>query len=294
MAFSPNIQGALWMSASMAGFGINDALMKSVSGQVPLFQAMMLRGAAASVLILLICWRAGVFRYRPAGSDRWWITLRVMGEMGATCLFLTALFNMPIANATAIIGVTSLALTLTAAVLLKEPVGWRRYSAIAVGFFGVLLIVKPGTEGFNLFSLAAMGAVCFVVVRDLGTRQFSAAVPGVFVTAITAVMITGMGSLVTVLSTWHPVAPDLMLRMIGSAGFLLVGYYAGLQAMRVGEVGFVSPFRYLNLLWALVLGYVMFSELPDGVAFVGAGLIVATGLYTLHRERLRARDAREV
>lgn len=289
MALTPNVQGALWMSASMAGFGINDALIKSVSGHVPLFQAMMLRGAVASVLILLICWRVGVLRYRPQGSDQKWITVRVAGEMGATYLFLTALFNMPIANATAIIGVTSLAVTLTAAVLLKEPVGWRRYSAIAVGFFGVLLIVKPGTEGFNLYSLAAMGAVCFVVVRDLGTRQFSASVPGVFVTAITAVMITCMGGLVTALSAWQPVAPEMMLRMTASAVFLLVGYYAGLQAMRVGEVGFVSPFRYLNLLWALVLGYFMFAELPDGIALVGAGLIVATGLYTLHRERIRAK-----
>ncbi|MEM7056996.1 MAG: DMT family transporter [Pseudomonadota bacterium] len=290
MALSPNVQGALWMSASMAGFGINDALMKSVSGQVPLFQAIMLRGLVASAVILVICWRAGVLRYRPEGRDRRWIALRVAGEMGATCLFLTALFNMPLANATAIIGVTSLAVTLAAAVLLKEPVGWRRYSAIALGFFGVLLIVKPGTEGFNLYSLAAMGAVCFVVLRDLGTRQFSAAVPGVFVTAITAMMITAMGAAVTLSSDWQSVHPGPLGRMIASAGFLLVGYYAGLQAMRVGEVGFVSPFRYLNLLWALVLGYLMFAELPDRIAFFGAGLIVATGLYTLHRERLRARS----
>ncbi|MEM9141162.1 MAG: DMT family transporter [Pseudomonadota bacterium] len=291
MALSPNVQGALWMAASMAGFGINDALIKSVAGEMPLFQAMLVRGAIASVVILAIAWRAGVLTWRPGRSDGKWLAFRTAGEVGATCLFLTALFNMPLANATAIIGITALAVTLAAALFLREPVGWRRYSAIVLGFAGVLLIVKPGTEGFNVYSLAALGAVGFVVLRDLGTRQLSDGVPGLFATVLTAVTITLAGAVMTMLGDWAPLAPEPTWRLGLSAGFLLIGYYTGLQAMRVGEVGFVSPFRYLNLIWALVLGYLFFAELPDGLALAGAALVVATGLYTLHRERVRAEEA---
>ena len=289
---SPNIQGALWMSASMAGFVVNDTLMKSLSGEVPLFQAILIRGLMASALILALAWYKGALSYRPARRDRATMGVRVLGEIGATCLFLSALFNMPLANATAIMQVSTLAVTLAAALILRDPVGWRRYSAIAVGFAGVLLIVRPGAEGFNIYSLAALGAVGCVCVRDLSTRRLSHAVPGLMVTSLTAVAITTMAGAVTLTQTWVPVDNDALLRMAASSIFLLLGYNAGVHAMRAGEVSFVSPFRYFNLLFAMILGYAVFSELPGPMTLMGAGLIVATGLYTLHRERVVQAGAR--
>jgi len=284
-ALSPNVQGAVLMSVSMAGYVLNDTLIKSVAGEVPLFQAILIRGLAASAMILALAWARGALGYRPVGHDRLWIGLRVTGEIGATCLFLTALFNMPLANATAILQVTSLVVTLSAALFLGDPVGWRRFTAIGVGFVGVLLIVRPGAEGFNAYSLAALGAVGFVVLRDLATRRLSPGVPGLAVTSLTAVAITALGASVTLVEGWQPVEPGPVLRLAGAALFLLVGYSAGIQAMRTGEVAFVSPFRYLNLIWALLLGFVVFGDLPGPLTLLGAGLIVGAGLYTLYRER---------
>lgn len=286
---SPNIQGALWMSLSMAGFVVNDTLMKTLSGEVPLFQAILIRGLFASVLILALAWHKGALSYRPLGSDRSIIAIRVLSEIGATCCFLTALFNMPLANATAILQVSTLAVTLAAALFLGDSVGWRRYSAIAVGFAGVLLIVKPGADGFNIFSLAALGAVCFVCVRDLATRRLTPGVPGLLVTTCTALAITAMAGLVTLTQDWAPMDTDVLIKMAAASLFLLLGYNAGVHAMRVGEVGFVSPFRYFNLLWAMILGYTVFGELPGVLTQLGAALIVGTGLYTLHRERVTTR-----
>jgi S-adenosylmethionine uptake transporter len=291
MGMTDNIRGALWMSLSMVGFVINDALMKSLSGEVPLFQAILVRGGFATVLIAGLAWARGAFQFRLAGPDRRFVVLRTIGEVGGTCLFLTALFNMPLANATAILQVASLGVTLAAALVLGDAVGWRRYTAILIGFIGVLMIVRPGTEGFNIYSLSALGAVAFIVLRDLSTRRLSRAVPGLLVTVITSVAITATGAIMTLVGEWQPLDWTALARMCAASGFLLVGYYAGVEAMRVGEVGAVSPFRYSNLLWALIIGYLVFGEVPTWTVMIGAAIVVSTGLYTLHRERIAARSA---
>lgn len=285
-SLTPNIQGALWMSASMLGFVVNDTLTKSVSDELGLFQIIFVRGVFATALILLIAWHMNAFRVRPTRHEGIWMGWRVLGEIVGTCLFLTALFNMPIANAVAILQVVSLAVTLMAALFLGDSVGWRRYTAIGIGFLGVLLIVKPGTEGFNVYSLAALGAVVAICLRDLATRKIGSRVPGLQITVLTSVAITVMGAVVTWFGEWKPVETWVLWRLIAASGFVLLGYYAGVLGMRLGEVAFVSPFRYLNLLFAMILGYAVFGDLPGPVTMVGAALIVATGLYTLHRERV--------
>ncbi len=287
---SDNARGALWMSASMAGFVGHDTLMKSLADEIPLFQAIFLRGLIATALITAFAWYRGALKVRPHGRDARLIGWRMLAEIGATTLFLTALFNMALANAVAIIQAAPLAVTLAAALILGDPVGWRRYLAIVVGFVGVLFIVRPGTEDFNIFALAALGAVGFIVLRDLSTRTLSALVPSLLVTCATALSITAFAGIITAASIWQPVSPEFFLRLCCAALFLLVGYYAGIHAMRVGEIGFVSPFRYTNLIFALILGYVVFSDLPDAVAFFGAALVVAAGLFTLYRERKIATD----
>lgn len=277
----------------MLGFVVNDTLTKSVSSELGLFQIIFVRGVFATALILLIAWHMGAFRVRPTRHESIWMGWRVLGEIVGTCLFLTALFNMPLANAVAILQVVSLAVTLMAALFLGDQVGWRRYTAIGVGFVGVLLIVKPGTEGFNVYSLAALGAVGAICLRDLATRQIGARVPGLQITVLTSVAITLMGALVTMFGEWRPVEPWVLWRLIAASGFVLLGYYAGVLGMRMGEVAFVSPFRYLNLLFAMVLGYLVFGDLPGPVTMMGAALIVATGLYTLHREHVAGKVRQE-
>jgi drug/metabolite transporter (DMT)-like permease len=283
-----NVKGALFMMASMGGFVVNDALMKSLAGEVALFQAIFVRGLVATALLAALAWAQGVVAHPVRGADRVRLGIRVGAEVGATSCFLNALFHMPIANATAILLVMPLAVTLAGALFLGERVGWRRYGAILVGFAGVLVIVRPGGEGFNAYALSALAAVGFLVVRDLVTRRFAAGVPSVVVALATAVAITVMGGAVSLVGPWSPLALGQVVVVATAACFLVVGYLFGVMTMRVGDIGFVSPFRYTVLIWALLLGIAVFGEIPDAATLVGSALVVATGLYTFHRERRAA------
>ncbi len=282
---SDNARGALLMVASMAGFSLNDALIKLVSGEMGLFQAILLRGLMASALLGGLAWAQGALAPRIAPPDRPLIALRTLMEVGATTCFLTALFAMPIANATAILQMLPLTTTLGAALFLRERVGWRRWSAIGVGFAGMLVIVRPGMAGFDAASLWALAAVGFVTVRDLVTRRFSKGAPSVFVAFLTAIAITAAGAVGAAFGTWAPVSAHAASALAGAAGFLLIGYLTAVMTMRVGEIGVVAPFRYTILIWATALGWLLFDETPDAFTFIGAAIVAGAGLYTFRRQR---------
>jgi drug/metabolite transporter (DMT)-like permease len=217
------------------------------------------------------------------------LVLRIIGELGGTVCYLTALMHIPIANATAILQALPLAVTLGAAVFLKEPVGWKRYTAIAVGFAGVLVIVRPGAEGFDAYALLAVVAVCFVTLRDLATRRLSGPVPSLFVAFLTAVSIMLLGAVMLPVTEWQPVEASHLIIIAVGACALFFGYVFSVSSMRVGEVAFVAPFRYTILIWAILLGVVIFGHIPDAWTLVGASIIVATGVFTFYRERRLSR-----
>jgi drug/metabolite transporter (DMT)-like permease len=273
------------MLASMMGFSTNDAMMKSLAGELSLEQAVFLRGILASVLIGGLAWSQGALPYRPAGRDVRQVVLRSVGEIAGTVCFLTALFHMPIANASAILQSLPLAVTLAAALVFGEPVGWRRYLAIGVGFAGVLIIVRPGSEGFNAYALWALLAVGFIVLRDLSSRRMSPGAPALAVVLYTTLALTTAAGLATLAGAWQPVELWHLAVLLVAAICLLVAYIFAFLAMRIGDIGFVQPFRYALLLWAIVLGIVMFGEWPDLWMFVGSAIVVATGLFTFYRER---------
>ncbi|MDH3659917.1 MAG: DMT family transporter [Alphaproteobacteria bacterium] len=291
-AAADNVRGAVYMMLSMAGFVLNDTLMKSLSADLPMFQAIFLRGVVATLLIGALAWHRRALWYRPSATAAKIISLRVVGEIGATVCFITALFNMPIANATAILQVNPLAVTLGAALFLGEAVGWRRYSAIIVGFLGVMLIVRPGSEGFTIYSVYALSAVVFFVLRDLITRRLPVEVPSLFVTVISSMSVMTMAGMVSATGSWQPVTLTQLAILALAAVFVLVGYLFGVMTMRVGDIGFISPFRYTILLWAILLGIVVFGDIPDGPTLLGSAIVVLTGLYTFHRERAAAAAAR--
>ncbi len=289
--FSDNLRGALFMCISMAGFALNDGLIKLVSSELGLYQIIFLRGIFVVALMGVLAWRRGSLFYRPSGHDARVIALRAVGEIGGTLCFLTALFNMPIANATAILQSLPLAVTLAAALFLGEAVGWRRYSAITLGFLGVLIIVRPGGEGFNAFALWAVAAVCFIVLRDLATRRLTPGVPSTFVALTSAAAITVVGALLMAFEPWRPVSGEALALLAGAALFIFFGYLFAVMTMRVGEVSFISPFRYTVLIWAMILGFVLFGEIPDFWTWTGSLIVVGMGIYTFYRERLLLRVA---
>ena len=285
MALSDNLRGALYMNLSMFAFTVNDGFMKAVTNDLPLFQTITLRGVIAVVLLTILAAATGGLAIPRAPRDRWLILIRSLADVVATILFLSALMNMPLANLSAVMQATPLAVTLAAALVYKDKIGWRRMTAIVVGFIGVMIIIRPGTDGFDVWSVIGLGSVLAVVVRDLSVRGLGSAVPSIIVALGAAVSVTIMGAVGTVGQGWQ--TPTLLqIAMICGAGAMLpVGYICSVTAMRVGDVGFVAPFRYTSLLWAIVLGWLMFSHLPDVYALIGAGIVVATGIYTLLRER---------
>lgn len=280
-----NAAAIVAMVASQAVFTVNDALMKLAAQEMPGGQAIFIRGLFTIVLAGLLAWRLGGFRVWP--SRRQWplIGLRNVGEVGATFLYLTALFHMPIAETTAILQFLPLAITAGAALFLGEAVGWRRWLATAVGLVGVLIVIRPGTSGFNGWSLLALASVAAIVLRDLTTRRIDRAVPTVLLTLISSVTVTVAASGFALVETWQAPKPHVLGLVGGAALFLLGGYYFIIEAMRRGEVAVVSPFRYSAILWAIVAGIVLFGEWPDAQALAGTGLVMLAGLYTFFRER---------
>jgi S-adenosylmethionine uptake transporter len=290
MKLSDNMTAALLMMASMAGFTLNDALMNLTSGQVPLYQLLFLRGVITTVAVGLIALRMRAFSQKVARRDWAVIAVRTGAEILAAYFFLTALFHMPLANITAIMQALPLTITLAAALFLKEPLGWRRMAAIAVGFVGVLLIVRPGTGGFNAFSLYGLGAVACVTLRDLATRRLSRDVPSMLVTFATSTMIMVVFGVASLANEWGQMAPREWGLLLTASVFVIVGYLSSIMVMRVGEISFVAPFRYTSLVWALLLGWLVFGDWPAPVVLLGAAIVAGSGVFTLYREaRLRRR-----
>ncbi len=168
--FSPNLRGALFMAVSMAGFTVNDVITKGASETMNMGQVMLVRGLFATLLIGLLAWQRGALRSAPALRIRC-VVLRVVGEAGATVGFLVALAHLPLANVSAVLQALPLAVTMGAALVFGEGVGWRRWLAILVGFAGVLIIVRPGFDGFSVYALLALLCVVFCAVRDLATKR---------------------------------------------------------------------------------------------------------------------------
>ncbi len=282
---TPNQTGALLMTGSMAAFTFNDTLVKMVGVDLPLSQILVIRGVLATLLIFLLARYLGSLHLNLPRRD-WMLVLgRCLSEAGATFLFLSALMRMPLANVTAVLQMLPLTVTLGAALFFRESIGWRRMAAILAGFVGMLLIVRPGPAGFDSASLYALGAVGCVTARDLFTRKMSAAVPSMTVTLMASLTVFVLGLAYSTQQHWQPIAAWHLGMLLGSACFIFGGYLFSVMTMRVGDVAVVSPFRYSGLLWALLLGWLVFGDWPDGLTMIGAAIVVAAGLFTLYRER---------
>lgn len=282
---TPNVKGALLMMGSMAAFTVNDTLVKAAGQEVPLFQLVALRGLLATILVFALARHLGALHLRFGRHDRWLVAFRCVAELSATFFFLTALMHMPLANVTAVLQALPLTVTLGAALFFSEQIGWRRIMAIALGFAGMLLIVRPGPEGFSIYAMYALIAVICVTARDLITRRMSPEVPSMVVTLATSLTITTGAAIASVFQGWVPMTAGSGMLIASAAVFVLLGYLFSVMVMRVGEVSFVAPFRYSSLIWALGLGWAVFGDWPDRITMLGAALVVSAGLFTLFRER---------
>ncbi|EFO30412.1 RhaT family protein [Roseibium sp. TrichSKD4] len=284
MQVSDNSRGIAAMLVAMAGFIFNDAMVKLVSESLPLGQIMMVRGGISVVLLTCLCYVTGVFKNLPVLKHKA-VGCRMFGEMSATVLYLPALFQLPIANATAILQALPLVVTAAAAMFFRDPVGWRRWTAILVGFLGVLLIVRPGLSGFSAWSFVALGGVFFMAVRDLATRQLPKETPTLGVALLTMIGVSLLGGAMVLVQGWEPMSLKQLAYLFVASVFIIIGYIFIIAAMRTGEIVVVAPFRYSIVLWAILLGYLFWDEVPDLMTLLGTGVVVLTGVYTFLRER---------
>ncbi len=285
MRLSNNMKGAALMTGCVFSYVINDAFMKLLFSEIALFQAIFLRSIITVPPVLVLAWITKVAIRNISSQNKRLLWLRVGAEICTTIAFLTALKYMPLANVTAILQALPLAVTMAAALFLSEPVGWRRWSAILVGFVGVLIVVRPGLEGFNIYSLSALVAIMFITAREIATRKLTHEVPTITVVLSTAVGSALFAGVMTIGTEWHAVNTTSWLLLIGAAFAVLIATVLSVMAMRTGEIGFVSPFRYTSMLGAIGLGILMFGDWPDQPTLIGTLIIISTGIYTFHRER---------
>ena len=229
---------------------MNDGVVKWLSGDYQVGQILTFRGAAAVILITgVLLWRRefNIFEVRYPKVQ----LLRAVLMIASTFLFVNGLRLMPLADTVAIAFVGPIFVTALAPILLSERVGWRRWSAVLVGFAGVLIILRPGGDGLHWAALLPAGAV---------TAPFG----------------------------WQtPALADLGLFVV--AGMLLsIAHFLHIETFRFAEAAVVTPFKYSALLWAMAIGFLVWGDIPDNRTLLGAALLIGSGLYIFHREGRRS------
>jgi drug/metabolite transporter (DMT)-like permease len=288
--FRENLRGIIGITAANLLFLINDTLIKLASDELSLGQILFLRGLFATALLIPIAYAAGVMKHLRL-LWHWALALRTVAEIFSAILFILALFNMPIGNINAILQVVPLMVTACAALFLGEQVGWRRWAAIGVGFAGVMIVIRPGLAGFDAWSLVALASMLFITIRDLATRMMPRGIPTLLVALVTAIAVGLTGPVYSAAAgeTWVAPSGHAVLLIGGATVFLIGGYLLAVDFMRHGDIAVVAPFRYIVVLWAIIVGYLVWGEVPDAAMIIGTALVIASGIYTIHRERKVAR-----
>lgn len=266
----------------------SDVLARVALRELPLGEVISGRAGTACVILATAAIIQGQLRWHP-GLLRLPVVIRILAEIGAGMFFVSALARMPVANAAAILQFIPLVTTMAAAVLFAEQVGWRRWLAGFAGLVGVLLILKPGTDGFTWWSLLAVGAMTCMSTRDLATSRIERGLPTLLVSTVSAAAAALAGLSLIVISPWSVPTAGAAAFLLGAGTMLAAGFICLVMAVRNAEMSAIAPFRYFTLLWALLIGYFAWGEIPDALALTGIVIVVAAGLYAFTRERARAR-----
>jgi drug/metabolite transporter (DMT)-like permease len=280
-------RGIACMVLSGALLTCNDAAMKSVSKAMPLGEILFLRGGLAFLLLLGFALLTGQLRALKVTQYRAQ-TARAGLMIAGTFLFIGGIRQMPLADAIAVAFIGPILVTAMAPALLGEYVGWRRWLAVLTGFAGVLLMLRPSADAFYWVALLPLGAACTGALRDIITRRLAYRDTTLATLAVTTGGVA-LGGLVTLPLGWTlPPAGDLGLLLL-AATLLCTAHYLMIEAFRLSQAAVVVPFKYVSLIWATLLGFLVWGDVPQTATLVGAGLVVLAGLYILHRERRLAR-----
>ncbi|CAN5444107.1 DMT family transporter [soil metagenome] len=295
MTFVPYPQNALkagvFMVLAMASFVINDTFIKLLAGSVPVGQVIFVRGVMATAIIIGMCAKQGVLKDIHYLWDKA-VAGRAAFDVAGTVMFITALMHMPIGNLTSINQAAPLVVIAFAAIFLKERVGWRRITAVVVGLIGVAFIAKPEPSTFTVYEGLALLIVLSLAVRDILTRRIGPGVPSLLIALANSLYVTISGAVMMGFEAYEPMTAGQIGHLAVSALFLTSGYMFMVMTLRSGNIAETAPYRYIIVLFSVASGAFVFGEWPDGWAALGMILVVASGLYALHREILLKRTIR--
>ena len=284
---SPNLRGSLFMVLAMVGFTAEDSLFKHAIETLPRGPAYALYGLLAMAISAGLTRRAGQRIWVPEFTSRG-LLIRSSLELMGRLFYALALAFVPLATVSSVLQATPLVVALGAALVLGEQIGRRRWTALGIGFVGVLLILRPTPASFEPAVIFAVLGTLGFAGRDLATRASPPHVSVPQLGTLGFLVVTVAGVVLTLVSPApFVVTPEALAAIAGTAVVGVVGYNALSVAMRTGEVGAVAPFRYSRLVFALVVAFFAFGERPDALTLAGGALIVASGLYTLHRSARR-------
>jgi drug/metabolite transporter (DMT)-like permease len=284
-------RGIAAMIVAMAAFVVQDTFVKLAAMNWPTAQVLVVRGSFACLFAFGLLLATGNGNRLSLLASRA-VTVRSVIESALAMAFISALAVLPIAEITAILLVSPLLITAGSAFLLKERVGWRRWLAVLVGMAGMLLVVKPsGDAGIGLATALAVLSAVLVAARDLYTRTIAGGMPSPVLAQGAAIGTVAGGLLLSTVTPWAPFDRHAFSYLAIAAVFVVAGNFTVIVAFRNGETSLVSPFRFSVIVWAAIAGWLVFGEVPDLAASAGIALIMGSGLYTLHRERIRAAEA---
>jgi drug/metabolite transporter (DMT)-like permease len=289
-----NLKGSLFMILAMAGFACEDLFIKMLSENLPISEIIIILGFSGSIIFLIIglLTKAPIFHKDMLNTP---IIVRTLCELFGALFFVLAIALTPLSSASAIIQVMPLLVTIGAAIFFKEKVGWRRWTAVFVGFLGVLLILRPGFGNFMPASIFALLGATFLAGRDLATRAIEVKLPSVTI-SLYAFLAFGVSGIMLIPFSSEMLLPSSneILYFAGASAFGVIAYYSIVIAARTGEMSVISPFRYSRLVFAMLLSIIVLSERPDMMTLLGASIIVASGVYTFVRENLLSKTRERV
>lgn len=262
---------------------LNDGLVKALAETYPTGQLLFIRGVFVWPWILLFALQSGglgalrVYNFQGQA-------LRSLFVIASSFLFVNGLRHLTLADAIAVSFTGPLFITALAPLMLGERVGWRRWSAVLVGFAGVLFMLRPGGDTLQLAVLFPLGAAVCGGMRDLITRRIAGTEKTVAVLAVTTTVVLLSGLATAPFMEWVAFRTEDLGMFAASGVLIAIAHTLMIEAFRRGEAALVAPFKYSSLLWGSAIGYLMFGDLPDVWTVVGAMIIVAAGLYVLRRE----------
>ena len=292
-AFPQNhtLRAGLYMIITTACFVGGDTCIKLIGITLPLGEVICLIGLLSTAFLFIISAQQGILKNVPMIFTRT-VLLRSLFDVMGSFMFVSALMHMPIANLSSVMQSVPLVVVVVAVIFLGENAGVARAGAVIAGFIGVLLIVKPTPQTITIYEFLAIGTVVVVALRDLVTKRIPANVPLLIVALANAIFISLSGFGYGLAQGFQSIEVWQLGLLIG-AGFLVTcGYIFIVATVRLGDLSATAPFRYAEVVFAIIAGILVFNEYPDLLAYIGMALVIAAGLYAAHHEAARSRDAK--